>query len=42
MLLGLPHSLNGKEPACDAREQGWIHGLGSSIAEGNENPLQYS
>ena len=42
MLLGLPCSSNGKEPACDAEDQGSIPGLGSSSAEGNGNPLQYS
>ena len=42
MLLGLPCSSNGKEPACDAGDQGSIPGLGSSSSEGNGNPLQYS
>ena len=30
------------EPACDAGDQGWIPGLGSSSREVNGNPLQYS
>ena len=42
MLLGLSYSSNGKEPACDAGDKGLIPGLGSSSAEGNDNPLQYS
>ena len=39
---GLPCSSNGKQPACDAGDQGLIPGLGSSSGEGNGNPLQYS
>ena len=35
-------SSNDKEPACNARDQGSIPGLGSSSREGNGNPLQYS
>ena len=42
ILLGLPCSSNGKEPACDAGDQGSIPGLGSSSGEENGNPLQYS
>ena len=42
ILLGLPCSSNGKEPACDAGDQGSVPGLGSSSGEGNGNPLQYS
>ena len=42
LLCGLPFSSNGKEPACDAGDQGSIPGLGSSSEEGNGNPLQYS
>ena len=42
LLCGLPFSSNGKEPACDAGDQGLIPGLGSSSGEGNGNPLQYS
>ena len=40
--LGLPCSSNGKESACDARDQGLIPGSGRSSGEGNGNPLQYS
>ena len=40
--LGLPCSSNGKESACDARDQGLIPELGSSSGEGNGNPIQYS
>ena len=36
------HSLNGKESACDAGNQGLIPGSGRSSGEGNGNPLQYS
>ena len=38
----LPCSSSGKESACNAGDQGSIPGLGSSSAEGNGNPLQYS
>ena len=38
----LPCSSNGKESACDAGDQGSIHGLGSSYGEENGNPLQYT
>ena len=38
----LPCSTNGKEPACEAEDQGLIPGLGSSSVEGNDNPLQHS
>ena len=37
----LPCSSNGKEPACDAGDQGSVPGLGSSSGEGNGNLLQY-
>ena len=40
--MGLPHSSNGKESACDAGDQGSIPGLGKSSGEGYGNPLQYS
>ena len=40
--LGFPHSLVGKETACNAGDPGWIPGLGRSLGEGNGNPLQYS
>ena len=42
LMLGLTCSSNGKEPACDAGDQGSVPGLGSSSGEGNDNPLQYS
>ena len=42
LLCGLPCSSNGKEPACDAKDQILIPGLGNSSGEGNGNPLQYS
>ena len=42
LYVGLPCSSNGKEPACDAGDQGSILGLRSSSGEGNGNPLQYS
>ena len=37
-----PHSLVGKESACNAGDLGSIPGLGRSPAEGNGNLLQYS
>ena len=40
--MGLPHSSNGKESACNAGDQGSIPGLGKSSGEGYGNPLQYS
>ena len=39
---GFPCSSNGEESACEARDLGFIPGLGSSPGEGNGNPLQYS
>ena len=41
-MIGLPHSSNGKEFACNAGDEGSIPGLGRSAGEGNGNPLQYS
>ena len=43
-LFGIhfPGGSEGKEFACDARDQGWIPGLGRSPGEGNGNPLQYT
>ena len=32
----------GKESICNARDLGSIPGSGSSLGEGNGNPLQYS
>ena len=37
-----PGGSDGKESACNARDQGSIPGLGRSPGEGNGNPLQYS
>ena len=41
-MKGLPCSSNGKEPACNAGDQGSISGSGRSSEEGNGNPLQCS
>ena len=41
-LGGFPHSLVGKESACNAGDLDSISGLGKSPGEGNGNPLQYS
>ena len=40
--VGFPHSLAGKESACNAGDLGSIPGLGRSPGEGNGNPLHYS
>ena len=37
-----PGGSDGKESACNARDQGLIPGSGRSPGEGNGNPLQYS
>ena len=37
-----PHSLVGKESACNAGDPGSIPGSGRSPGEGNGTPLQYS
>ena len=42
LLLGFPCGSVGKESACNARDLGFIHGLGRSPEEGNGYPLQYS
>ena len=42
MLRGFPGGSDGKEFACNAREQGSVPGSEISPAEGNGNPLQYS
>ena len=42
MLKGFPAGSNGKEFACNAREQGSVPGSGGSPGEGNGSPLQYS
>ena len=39
---GFPGSSDGKEAACNAGDLGSIPGSGSSLGEGNGNPLQYS
>ena len=41
-LRGFPHSLAGKESACDAGDSGWILGSGRSTGEGIGYPLQDS
>ena len=41
MFQGFPGSSDGKESACNTRDQGLISGSGRST-EGNGNPLQYS
>ena len=38
---GFPHSSDGKESVCNARDLGSIPRLGRSPGEGNGNPLQY-
>ena len=40
--MHLDFNSNSKESACEAGDQGSIHGLGSSSGEGNGDPLQYS
>ena len=39
---GFPHSLVGKESACNARDPGSFPGSGRSPGEGIDYPLQYS
>ena len=39
---GFPHSLVGKESACNAGDRSLIPGWGRSSGKGNGNPLQYS
>ena len=41
-MSGLPGGSDGKESACNAGALGSVLGSGSSPAEGNGNPLQYS
>ena len=38
--VGFPGGLDGKESACNDRDQGSVPGLGRSPGEGNGNPLQ--
>ena len=40
--MGFPGSSNSKESAYNARDPGWILGLGRSPGEGNGYHLQYS
>ena len=40
--VGFPHSLAGKESACNAGDVGSILGLERSPGKGYDNPLQYS
>ena len=42
MSLAFPHSLVGKESACNAGDLGSIPGLGRSPGKGKDYPLQYS
>ena len=37
-----PGGSDSKEPVCNARDPDLILGLGRSLGEGNDNPLQYS
>jgi len=38
-IQGFPGGSDGKESACNARNLGWIPGLGRSPGEGNGNSL---
>ena len=40
--MGFPDGSDGKEFACNARDQGLIPGSGRAPGEGNGYPLQYS
>ena len=40
--MGCLDSLDGKESACNAVDQGMIPGLGRSLGGGHDNSLQYS
>ena len=45
MIIGLPRWLSGKEVTCQSRRHrrySSISGSGSSLEEGNGNPLHYS
>ena len=42
MRLVFPAVSDGKESACNAGDLGLIPGLGRSLGDGNDNPLQYS
>ena len=41
-FLAFPGGLDGKESACSGGDLGLILGLGRSLGEGNDYPLQYS
>ena len=40
--MGFPGGSDSTESPCNAGDQGLIPGLGTSLGEGNGNPLQYS
>ena len=42
VFLGFPCGSAGKESACNSGDLGSISGLGRSLGEGNDNPVQYS
>ena len=42
LLMGFPCVSIGKESACNAGDLGPVPGLGRSLGEGNDYPLQYS
>ena len=42
LVAGLPWWLSDDESACNSGDTGLIPGLGRSLGEGNDNPLQYS
>ena len=41
-IMGFPYGSAGKESACSAGDLGSIPGLGGSLGEGKDYPLQYS
>ena len=42
LLMGFPCVSIGKESACNAGDLGSVPGLGRSLGEGKDYPLQYS
>ena len=42
LVRASPGGSEGKVSACNAGDLGSITGLGRSLGEGNDNPLQYS
>ena len=42
IILDFPHSSVGKESACNIGDSGSNPGLGRSLGEGKDYPLQYS